>query len=70
MAYIKIRIRTRLSDSEGRSRLARIAHFESDMPTASTNELLLITHALSAPGGADDGDRQSGFDYTLDMVLE
>ena len=69
MSFVKFSIRNRSSDESGRSRFAKIAHIESDMPNLSTNELALITHALSAQGGRLEVNEQSGFDYTLDLTL-
>lgn len=70
MSYIKLTIRNRSSDESGRSRFAKIANIKSDMPNLSTDELALITHALSAQGGRLEVNEQSGFDYTLDFILE
>lgn len=69
MGYIKLRIRSRTSHSDGGSQMAKIACMESDMPKLHTNELLLTMHALSAKGGMIEDVGDNGFDYTLDFVL-
>ena len=54
MSYIKIRIPVRTVGEDGRMHRATIHRLRSDLPGAQTVELMLIMHALSAPGWQEE----------------
>lgn len=53
MAYIKINLRSRLTDETGKAITTTISRFESDLPMVSTYEMNLIWHALAIRGAVE-----------------
>ena len=50
MAYIKFKLKNRLTNENGKAITTTISRFESDMPMLDTYEMNLILHALAIRG--------------------